>query len=221
MIIYHGSENKIQTPELKKGNPKNDYGCGFYCTQSLELSKEWACKKKCDGFTNEYNFDICNLKILDLSQKNFNILHWLCILMQNRTFSPKSPLGFSNLQFLKEKFSLNYTDFDVIIGFRANDSYFSYASDFLENVIPLQSLATAMELGGLGLQIVLKSEKAFKQLTFIKAEQVKANKYFKQYQNRDSNARKNYLERLRSFKPENGIYMIDIVRNHGAINGLR
>lgn len=43
MIIYHGSKNIIEKPEFGKGNKKNDYGLGFYCTENVELAKEWAC----------------------------------------------------------------------------------------------------------------------------------------------------------------------------------
>ena len=39
MIIYHGSENIIYTPVFGGGNPGNDYGRGFYCTEDKELSK--------------------------------------------------------------------------------------------------------------------------------------------------------------------------------------
>ena len=38
-IIYHGSQNIIEVPEFGKGNPFNDYGLGFYCTENQELAK--------------------------------------------------------------------------------------------------------------------------------------------------------------------------------------
>ena len=40
MIIYHGSKDIIEKPEFGKGNKKNDYGLGFYCTENVELAKE-------------------------------------------------------------------------------------------------------------------------------------------------------------------------------------
>lgn len=159
MILYHGSDKQIQTPEWGKGNPRNDYGQGFYCTESLELAKEWACQKNTDGYANQYELNTQGLNVLDLSQEQFNLLHWLTILMQNRVFSPKSPIGKQNLQFLTDRFHLDYQQYDIIRGYRANDSYFSFASDFLENIIPVQNLASSMKLGSLGLQTVLKSKK--------------------------------------------------------------
>lgn len=220
MILYHGSDKQITVPTFGAGNPRNDYGLGFYCTESIDLAKEWACQKNTDGFANQYELDSQSLSILDLSQDNFSLLHWLTILMQNRIFAPKSPIGHQNLQFLTEYFKLDYQTYDVIYGYRANDSYFSFASDFLENIIPIQSLASSMKLGSLGLQIVLKSPKAFSRLKFIKAEKAEKEKYYTQYKERDTTARKAYRESLRNLKPSESIYLIDLVRNPELLNGL-
>ena len=43
-IIYHGSDHMITTPMLGLGQTHNDYGPGFYCTEWIELAKEWACE---------------------------------------------------------------------------------------------------------------------------------------------------------------------------------
>ena len=53
-------------------------------------------------------------------------------------------------------FLLDISEYDVIIGYRADDSYFSFAQDFVAGVISLQKLSEAMQLGKLGEQIVLK-----------------------------------------------------------------
>lgn len=220
MQIFHGSECIIKSPQFGFGNPRNDYGMGFYCTKSSELAKEWACQKNKDGFANCYELKAESLSILDLSDSNFSILHWLSILMQNRVFSPKSPLGKQNLDFLTSHYNLAYSDYDIIIGYRANDSYFSFASDFLENIIPIQSLASSMKLGSLGLQVVLKSKKAFNSLAFINAEEAECKIYYPKYITRDTGARKSYFENLRNQKPDSSTYLIDIVRNPELLNGL-
>ena len=64
-------------------------------------------------------------------------------------------------------FSINVNAFDLITGYRADDSYFSYAKDFLNNVISVSQLSQAMKLGELGEQIVLMSPKAFDKIKFI------------------------------------------------------
>ena len=53
-ILYHGSEKIISKPVFGAGKIYNDYGRGFYCTQNIELAKEWACPTQNDGFSNGY-----------------------------------------------------------------------------------------------------------------------------------------------------------------------
>lgn len=57
-----------------------------------------------------------------------------------------------------DNFSVNVNAYDLIIGYRADDSYFDYAESFLNNGISVQQLAKAMRLGKLGEQIVVKSK---------------------------------------------------------------
>ena len=45
-ILYHGSLEIISTPMYGQGKVYNDYGQGFYCTESLELAKEWSCAER-------------------------------------------------------------------------------------------------------------------------------------------------------------------------------
>ena len=54
LILYHGSSEVIQAPVFGKGKSYNDYGKGFYCTEHLELAKEWACTERIDGYANKY-----------------------------------------------------------------------------------------------------------------------------------------------------------------------
>lgn len=220
MIIYHGSQVVLKNPQFGLGNVKNDYGLGFYCTQDIDLAKEWSCQKNTDGFANEYEIDVSDLSILDLSKSDYSILHWIAILMENRIFTPKTPLGQENLRSLLKEYTIDYSQYDIIYGYRANDSYFSFASDFLENIIPLQSLSSSMMLGELGLQFVLKSQKSFSKLTYIQSHKAEKDLYFKKYQRRDSLARKQYFEGQRLVSVKDAVYIIDILRNPELLHGL-
>ena len=40
--IWHGSPEIIEKPILGLGKENNDYGLGFYCTETLEPAKECA-----------------------------------------------------------------------------------------------------------------------------------------------------------------------------------
>ena len=48
--LLHGTDHIIEVPDIRIGNPHNDYGMGFYCTKVDEMAREWACKKNTDGF---------------------------------------------------------------------------------------------------------------------------------------------------------------------------
>ena len=166
IILYHGSEKIISKPVFGAGKIYNDYGRGFYCTQNIELAKEWACPTQKDGFSNCYELETDGLRILDLQAKEFCTLHWLTILIVNRRFDMDTPIMKQGAYYLKDKFLLNISEFDIIKGYRADDSYFSFAQAFLSNQISYTQLQKAMKLGKLGEQIVLKSEKAFSLIKF-------------------------------------------------------
>jgi len=55
ITIYHGSQFVIDKPVYGVGNPRNDYGPGFYCTREIDLAKEWACTEEKDGFVNIFS----------------------------------------------------------------------------------------------------------------------------------------------------------------------
>lgn len=213
MKIYHGSANKIEKPKFGKGNPYNDYGLGFYCTRDIEMAKEWSCGEDYDGFANEYEINMKGLKVLNLNAPEFTILHWLTVLLKNRTFRLTNPIAKDAREYLLGNFSVKTDDFDIITGYRADDSYFAFAEDFLNNAIPVKRLEKAMYLGNLGEQVVLKSDKAFAGIRFVNAEEADRTKYYVLKMKRDKIARDEYLnsDRKPNYSP-NELYMLDIMR---------
>jgi len=157
ITIYHGSQNIIEKPEFGLGKKHNDFGLGFYCTQNEELAKEWAVSYLKDGFLNKYTLDLDYLKVLNLNTPEYSILNWIAILLEHRLFSIKTPIARRAKQYIIDNYSINVNAYDVIIGYRADDSYFDYAESFVNNEITIDQLAKAMQLGKLGEQIVLKS----------------------------------------------------------------
>ncbi|MGN0459551.1 MAG: DUF3990 domain-containing protein [Ruminococcus sp.] len=213
ITLYHGSNHIIKTPKLTMGKKNNDYGQGFYCTEDLELAKEWACKQNSDGFVNVYSFYMGNLKTLNLNDDDKTILNWIAVLLQNRTFNLDNDYGKMAREYLIDNFYINTKNYDVVTGYRADDSYFNYAESFVANGLPVKSLAKALKLGKLGEQIALVSEKAFKQIEFVKAIPVDKTVYFPKFSTRDKNARKQYKDEL-SFKllEDDDIFIMDIIR---------
>ena len=212
--IYHGSINIVEKPVFGEGKPFNDYGRGFYCTEHVELAKEWACSSDSDGYANHYQLDLDGLRVLYLNGVEYNILNWLAILLENRKFNVAEGLPQRARTYLLENFKVDYKSYDIIIGYRADDSYFSYAGDFINGTLSLRDLSEAMRLGKLGEQVVLKSKKAFQSLTFIEAIKAPREEYFGKYKLRDEEARNRYRQMAKQPIAENEIYVIDIIRNN-------
>ena len=219
MIIYHGSKDIIEKPEFGKGNQKNDYGLGFYCTENVELAKEWACSNnETNGYANQYEIDLSDYKVLDLRGEKYSILNWMALLLKFRTFDVNNPISVHAKEYILENFYVDVEKYDVIIGYRADDSYFSFAKDFINNTISVEQLAEAMRLGELGIQIVLKSKKAFDTVKYISYELAECKEYYVKRVSRDKKARETYLSGYRQNLVTDGSFVMDIIRK-GLKNG--
>lgn len=212
MKLYHGSENIIEKPVYGKSARYNDYGKGFYCTENIELAKEWACAKQKNGYANIYDLDLSELNVLNLNSASYNILNWLAILADNRTYWQNGSIAEPAKNYIKENFLPDISAYDVIIGYRADDSYFSFAQDFVSGVISLQKLAQAMRLGKLGEQIVLKSQKAFAQIQFAGYENADAEEYYIKKNEREREARRQYRRNKKEQADVNELFILDIMR---------
>lgn len=210
--LYHGSEVIVEKPEFGKGARHNDYGKGFYCTENPELAREWACAKQKNGYVNIYDMDMTGLSVLNLNDPQYNILNWLAILADNRTYWQSGSISEDAKDYIKTHFLLDISGYDVIIGYRADDSYFSFAQDFVAGVISLEKLSEAMRLGKLGEQIVLKSPKAFDQIEFVGCENVDDDIYYARKMERERDARREYRKRKREKADIHELYIIDIMR---------
>ncbi len=207
--VYHGSKNIIEKPVFGFGKKYNDYGLGFYCTFELDLAKEWAVDITSGGYANEYEIEIENLKILNLNE--YTPLHWLAILLENRTFNLNSPLAIEAKEYIRNNFLLDYKSYDVIIGYRADDSYFAFARDFVSGVISYQQLTKAIKLGELGQQFVLISKKAFDSICFVKTIAAEKDMYYQTKVRRDTKAREAYYSTKIMKRNKNDLYITDII----------
>lgn len=211
LTLYHGSVNIIEIPEYGKGKTYNDYGQGFYCTENIELAKEWACLEGIDGYVNAYSINTDGLNILDLCKSEFSILHWLTLLTENRKLRISTPAMRRGVEWLQENFHIDISPYDIIIGYRADDSYFSFARAFLTNQISLSQLSYAMRLGKLGEQVVIMSKKAFSSLSFSSYAPVDSSEYYVKRKARDEEARAAYLAVLEK-EDKDGVYIRDLTQ---------
>ena len=188
ITLYHGSEQIVESPTFGLGKQNNDFGLGFYCTESEELAKEWAVSSLRNGFVNRYSLDTEYLKILNLNNPDYTILNWIAVLVAHRLFSIKSPAAQRAKRYLIDNFGVNVNAYDLIIGYRADDSYFDFAASFLNNGISVQQLANAMRLGKLG----------------------EKEKYYVRRKARNDEADQLYSDILE--EETDGLYILDIIR---------
>ena len=169
---------------------KNDYGKGFYLTESLRLAKEWAvCRPdERNGWVHKFSLDITDLRVLDFQEHN--ILSWLAELMKHRDAADSKRYRVLSRKFI-EKYGIDSEHYDVIKGWRANASYFYIAREFVRDNIDVEILEELLSLGGLGIQYCIKSERAYESLAEIKEELtcVDFREFNEKYNERDVSAR--------------------------------
>ena len=210
ITIFHGSEQVVEVPAFGLGRNNNDFGLGFYCTESEDLAKEWAVSSLRNGFANRYTLDTEYLNVLNLNSPDYTILNWIAVLVEHRLFSIKTPVARRAKRYLIDNFGVNVNAYDLITGYRADDSYFDYAESFLNNGISVEQLARAMRLGKLGEQIVIKSKFAFSRLQYEGFDIAEKEKYYVRRKSSADEANQLYLNMLE--EEDDGLYIQDIMR---------
>ena len=124
--------------------------------------------------------------------------------------------------YIIDNFGIDLKDYDVVIGYRADDSYFSFAESFVQNGLSLRALNQALRLGKLGEQTVLISPKAFSNLKFKGVELADKTMYYPQFIVRDSSARETYRKEIRNSRSyKDDIFVLDILREEMKNNDPR
>lgn len=203
ITLFHGNKDANMIPCFGKGKSNNDFGKGFYTTPDANLGKEWAYSsytRGSQGFLHEYNLDLRDLKVLNLVEHD--TLSWMAELYSNRELnydiisSDALEIVTQRVNSFVKRYKLNTDVYDVIVGYRADDSYFRYANDFALGLLYRETLDDALMLGDLGLQVFIKSEKAFSALSKVSVTPVD-DKYAQYYIRRDKRARAEYEEKKR------------------------
>lgn len=190
MKLYHGSKFEIKEVKYQGSSFDNDYGPAFYLTKDEESAHEWACRNNSIGFVNEYEFNIDGLKVLDLRKES--ILSWLAILMHFRKVEQHFLNSFAfRLEFLEKNYFINVNDYDAVIGYRADDAYFRFPLDFIRGNLTLNQLEESFQLGKMGIQYALISQKATSHLKYI-ASYKSNEKYINQYFNKVNTATRRF-----------------------------
>lgn len=154
MIVYHGSDHIVKEPVFLGGKADNDYGNGFYTTEYEDRARSWATLNGSpnQSIVNVYELDIDNLCVLDLADRG--VLAWIAEVVSNRGTNQEAASIVGNR--LVEMYRVDSGAYDIIKGYRADDSYTQVVEAFLLNQINIYEVQRLFYKGSLGNQIFLK-----------------------------------------------------------------
>ena len=113
IILYHGSKELVEFPEIRMAKYHKDFYFGFYCTSYVEQAKRWAVRYSGTGIINEYVYiEDTSLKILKFEEMTEE---WLDFIVACRS-------GVAH-------------DYDIVEGPMANDTIFNYIQNFVDGKI--------------------------------------------------------------------------------------
>lgn len=188
MKLYHGSNKEVVKPIYGYGRADCDYGSGFYMSDDYNAASMWASNNPAGGYINTYDLDLKSLNVLYLNHNtDEDVLKWVAILCKHRIDENTRLEASEEINLLINRYCPKLDDIDVIVGYRADDSYYIYTREFLLNNLPLELLKRAMELGNLGLQYVLISKKAFNNIKFIDSKIISHNDEYAKLEEKANN----------------------------------
>ena len=208
-LVYHGSPQIVERPNLAKCRLHSDYGRAFYCTFDEGLAREWACEDAHSaGYLNTYAVDFGKLSVLDLDDDPNGVLTWIAVLLTNRRIDREWDTDSDIAKFV-ELFGV-----DVVCGYRADDSYFSIARAFVSGTITDIQLADSLRLGELGRQAAFRTQTAIEALSFQSAQRVDPSVWGARRIRRDRKARQEFRT-IRNTKSHEGRRIFQIFETNG------
>ena len=158
MILYHGSIEFVEKPEIRISSRSLDYGSGFYTTTSFKQAEDWV-KRKLNantsiGYVNVYELDETLIKSLNALLFESPTEEWVDFVMNNRT----------NKDF-------NH-DFDIVYGPVANDKVYAAFALYEGGIIDKQNLISELKAYKLVDQYLFHTNRALKTIKFIEAKEV-------------------------------------------------
>ena len=113
LILYHGSREIVEFPEISRASFNKDFYFGLYCTLYREEAERWAIRYGREGYINRYQYvPDAALKCLTFDEMTEA---WLDFIVNCR-------LGHAH-------------EYDIVEGPMANDTIFNYVQDFVDHKI--------------------------------------------------------------------------------------
>lgn len=154
MILYHGSKDIVEFPEVRKAVFNKDFYFGFYCTEYKRQAERWATRYGKKGYINKYNY-IPNEKLNYLRFDEMSE-EWLDFVVACRLGTPHT--------------------FDIVEGPMADDAIFNYVQNFVDKKISRAAFWELAKFNHPTHQISFHTISALNTLTFIESEEVYGNK---------------------------------------------
>ncbi|MCR4657282.1 MAG: DUF3990 domain-containing protein [Lachnospiraceae bacterium] len=146
MILFHTSDREIKNPDIHHGRKNADFGWGFYLTPDRDFTYRWARE---NAVVNTYEFDETGLLVHRFSRST----EWFEYIFYNRRLNDSLTA-------------------DVIIGPIANDTIFDTLGVISSGYLRPKEALQLLMIGPEYIQVAIKSEKAVKQLKWIKSERI-------------------------------------------------
>ena len=163
MTLFHGSQSESVRPQFGLGSESHDFGKGLYLTDSVELAQEWSVyrPKSHDGWVHSFDLDLEGLNVFDF--RTAGVFAWVAELMRHRAADESAAYRRRAPAFI-EKYGVSAQDADVLVGWRADASYFYIVKAFVRDEVDADVLGDLLKLGDFGIQYVIRSQRAYERL---------------------------------------------------------
>lgn len=159
MIVYHGTTEVIEKPDIKYSKKYLDFGKGFYLTTFEEQAKRWAVRKS----MRQGKTAIVNIYEMNEHYEDYRVL----------SFEKEDEKWLDFVCACRKGVSLN-TDYDIIIGNVADDDVFKTVDMYFRGLWDKKKVLDELRYYKMNDQICIVNQNTLNQiLTFQKAYEVK------------------------------------------------
>lgn len=149
-ILYHGSKEVVELPEIRIARYNKDFYFGFYCTRIEAQASRWATRFTGEGYINRYNYEPdASLNMLSFPEMTEE---WLDFIVACR-------MGTSH-------------GYDIVEGPMANDTIFNYVQNFVDGKISRAAFWELAKFKRPTHQISFHTARALATLTYLESEKV-------------------------------------------------
>lgn len=159
MIVYHGTTERIERPDVKYSKKYLDFGSGFYLTTFEEQAKKWAMRKSMrqekTAIVNIYELkeNLADYRVLTFEKENEKWLDFVCGCRKG------NPLN---------------KDYDIIIGNVADDDVFKTVDMYFRGLWDKEKVLEELRYCKMNNQICIVNQATLNQvLTFKGSYEVK------------------------------------------------